>query len=429
MADPRYKNAPYRAVHYNANGHAQSRNFKTRKEAEAFLKKVNKDLAFRESITKSGVTFRAAVPAFQEKKETDGRLKKERSIQTFRGDIAIANELFGDCYLENINEDIVKKSLATSGYSPSVQRKVKQIVIGVLEKACADGFILSVPVIHFDIPNSEGPRKRKGSNKEFVGDNWMTDEEIAIYEAECAKTYTPKKYTKHAGEVIPAHPAGLRLLLILHTGLRSGEALALTWDDFDERSKSLTISKNVARSNGQRIIQSPKTKSGRRIIVLNKKALADIRALREVFNTQTVVLEEKEIADCEAAKRQYEGHQLKERLKEIADTYKGYREQHKFICGATVFPFGGASHANTLDAHNRICKAIKLSHSVNVHGLRHSYVTHYYNTHCTDPDFDLAKFSQELGHASPRTTMEIYRHLDFTKVLHTARTEEELPDF
>ena len=49
----------------------------------------------------------------------------------------------------------------------------------------------------------------------------MRDDEIRAYEEECKETYVPKKYTKYAGQE-----------LMVHTGLRVGEALALTWADY-----------------------------------------------------------------------------------------------------------------------------------------------------------------------------------------------------
>ena len=49
------------------------------------------------------------------------------------------------------------------------------------------------------------------------------------------------------------HPAGYKLLFILHTGLRLGEALALTWNDYDEDSKTLMIDKNTVYIDGKKI--------------------------------------------------------------------------------------------------------------------------------------------------------------------------------
>ena len=69
------------------------------------------------------------------------------------------------------------------------------------------------------------------------------------------------------------HTAGYKLLFILHTGLRVGEALALTWADYDDYSKTILIDKNMVYVDGEKITQTPKTESGERVIILNKQAV------------------------------------------------------------------------------------------------------------------------------------------------------------
>ena len=77
-------------------------------------------------------------------------------------------------------------------------------------------------------------------------------------------------------------------------------------------------------------------------------------------------------------------------------------------------------------------KASDRAHSagaVTVHGLQHTYATHYYIKHKNDPDFDLATFSKSIGHSSIRTTMEIYAHLDMTQNRFVQRSIDDLKDF
>lgn len=75
-------------------------------------------------------------------------------------------------------------------------------------------------------------------------------------------------------------PHSLLFRLILSTGIRIGEALALTKADIDFENCKLTINKNVAFINGKRIVQdTPKSEAGNRIIPIP----ADIcRELKEI---------------------------------------------------------------------------------------------------------------------------------------------------
>ena len=43
--------------------------------------------------------------------------------------------------------------------------------------------------------------------------------------------------------------------MILETGLRAGEALALEWGDIDEEKRTLKVTKNMVRVDGKNIVQ------------------------------------------------------------------------------------------------------------------------------------------------------------------------------
>lgn len=57
---------------------------------------------------------------------------------------------------------------------------------------------------------------------------------------------------------------------LLNTGLRIGEALALTWDDIDFENRTIKIDKAVCCVNNQMILGEPKTENGYRAIMMNK---------------------------------------------------------------------------------------------------------------------------------------------------------------
>ena len=89
---------------------------------------------------------------------------------------------------------------------------------------------------------------------------------------------------------------GWGAVLILETGLRAGEALALEWGDIEEEKRTLKVNKNMVRVGGKNIVQrTTKTESGKRTIPLNSRAMEAIRHLKAqrivgclfVFATQT----------------------------------------------------------------------------------------------------------------------------------------------
>jgi len=314
--------------------------------------------------------------------------------------------------------------LAKQGYSESIMTKAKQAVGSILKMAAAKHYLDSVPVIDVIIPSA----KNQDADR-LAKNNWMRDDEIRAYEEECKRTYVPKKYTKYAGKELLYHTAGYKLLFILHTGLRVGEALALTWADYDDYSKTILIDKNMVYVDGEKITQTPKTESGERVIILNKQAVMDLQMLRKQFDEQSEIIDQRMAEELRQAELDYAGPEQKSAKRVIKEKYDAIRREHKYICGSSNFPFGSGVSCSTSQGHRKICKKIGLTHKVTVHGLRHTYVTHYYIKHKNDPDFDLATFSKSIGHSSIRTTMEIYAHLDMTQNRFVQRSMEDLKDF
>lgn len=419
------RKSKWKATVSDSRGKRITRYFKTEKEAKAFLRDVNSDATTLKSLIDSGVTFNAFSEVFLGEKKKENM--KATAYKALEYNVSIACDMVGKSKLSDIDSDMVQLmlyDLAAKGYSESIMNKAKMAVFSILKMAAAKHYIDSVPVCNVTIPHAKKQDEDRQAKK-----NWMRDDEIALYEAECKRTYVPQKYTKYAGQTLMVHNAGYKLLFILHTGIRLGEALALTWADYDEYSKTVSIDKNMVYLDGEKLTQTPKTESGERIIILNRQAAADLEMLRKQFDEQTADIEQRRDAELQEAEVQYSGSEQKSAKLRIKEKYAAIEREHKYICGSSTFPYGSGSGSGTNQTHKKICKAIGLTHDVTVHGLRHTYVTHYYLHHKNDPDFDLATFSKSIGHSSIRTTMEIYAHLDMTENRFVARTMQDLKEF
>lgn len=197
-------------------------------------------------------------------------------------------------------------------------------------------------------------KNSNSSQKEDV--KIYTDEEIQKIKSEI------NRKTKN-GKLI--YPYGKLYILILNTGMRIGEALALDKSDIDFKSKTISISKNMVmgtKDDGyqSKVQNSTKTSSGKRTISMNKAAITAAKELVEIFpETSALVLNKN-------------GKRVS--LQNAEKTFK------QILTSAGV------------DGDGRSC-----------HALRHTFATKMF-----EAKKDAKIVSHMLGHRSVSTTYDIY---------------------
>jgi integrase len=163
--------------------------------------------------------------------------------------------------------------------------------------------------------------------------------------------------------------------LLATTGLRLGEALALTWDDIDIQAAQLRVTKNYSKvGRGEWAIADPKTKRSRRTVPLAPQ-LAD--ALLELQARQ-------------AQERQAAGELWADDDAVFADEYG-----RRYEPTAVSAPF------------KRALKEAGLAETLRVHDLRHGFATQLLRE-----GVPLVHISKLLGHSTLAITADLYTHLD-----------------
>ena len=61
--------------------------------------------------------------------------------------------------------------------------------------------------------------------------------------------------------------------LELTTGLRRGELLALLWTDLDAEGRTISVTKQVNRINGELVVSAPKTQNSVRTLAIPQQAV------------------------------------------------------------------------------------------------------------------------------------------------------------
>ena len=174
-------------------------------------------------------------------------------------------------------------------------------------------------------------------------------------------------------------------VLIANTGLRSGEALGLTWDKINFKTKTLTVSQNASRiknrdginaHGSKQIIVSTKTRSGTRQVPLNDKALAALSHLKELHDRKRI-------------------------------------HSNFVICTSTGKMVVQSSFYHIFQNMQRSLGITP----VTIHALRHTFASQL-----IEANVDIKVVSQLLGHSSVKITYDTYVHTSLDRAFSAVQT-------
>ncbi|MDO4924704.1 MAG: site-specific integrase [Turicibacter sp.] len=165
----------------------------------------------------------------------------------------------------------------------------------------------------------------------------------------------------------------LPFLISLHTGMRRGEVLGLTWDNIDFNSKRITIEKQLQRQgNGTLLLVSTKTDSSIRKFKMTSSLYTALQKASEDFRIN------------------------QERYGEYF--YKG----NDFVC---CNEDGSPINPQSLSLYFRkVSKRLDIPFSF--HDLRHTHATML-----LEADVNMKVIQERLGHSNISTTFNVYSHL------------------
>ena len=169
------------------------------------------------------------------------------------------------------------KPLARSGL-----KKLIQIIRPCMNKAVKDGIIQNNPANDVVIPSDS--YIKTSTRKQLT----LSDEQIEEFKNAALARYKNGEYKSRDALV---------LMIILNLGLRAGEALALEWNNIDYENKLMYIN-NTVQSNiydvktkklYNRVKESPKTKSGIRVLKLNDTTIFYLKELQAYDKRKNII--------------------------------------------------------------------------------------------------------------------------------------------
>lgn len=169
--------------------------------------------------------------------------------------------------------------------------------------------------------------------------------------------------------------------LLIYTGARKGELLALSWDDIDLNCNTLRLWKTLFQVDGGYLLQTPKTKESKRIISLD---------------THTVTL------------------LRKWRVSQAEDVLSGFSKKSPDMFIFTREDGSPLRLAYPNEKLNIMIKKHSL-HQLTIHGLRHTHASLLFEAGAS-----IKEVQERLGHSDIKMTMNIYTHVTDTVKEQTA---------
>jgi len=170
-------------------------------------------------------------------------------------------------------------------------------------------------------------------------------------------------------------------ITLLYTGMRFGEAAALTWRDVDPDARTLTISRSLERVEaGEPVFSDPKTYASARTLRIPATLVDFLRAHRMAQGQEKL----------DAREKQADG--------EIVDRY---RDHDLIFCSAFGAPL---KCRNLYESCQRVVRRLQLPHA-SPHTCRHTAATNMLQA-----GVPLNEVSYILGHAGVDVTAKVYAH-------------------
>ncbi|KQL33339.1 site-specific integrase [Psychrobacillus sp. FJAT-21963] len=329
--------------------------FKTRKEAELALARIKLDVAKGTYHQKRAETYQEIYELWiKQYEKTVEESTFIKTISIFKNHILPA---MGAYKIEKIHVDICQKHLDEWASKLKKFRMVKAYAAKVLNFAIKRGYIQTNPFAYVDLPTNIS--KKFGGADEDEPENFYTREQLREF-LSCLERENN-------------HKAYVLFRLLAFSGMRRGEALALTWNDLDFTKNELRINKALSLGKDNRLyVKSTKTGVAR-TISMDPKTMA--------------VLKE----------------------------WKKKQKQEYLKLGFNISKPNGLVFSNEKNEFLQPTKLrkwiiqvqtkYKLS-IITTHGLRH--------THCSllfEAKVSLKEVQDRLGHSDIKTTMNIYAHV------------------
>ncbi|WP_153721059.1 site-specific integrase [Sporosarcina cascadiensis] len=329
--------------------------FKTKKEAELALARIKLEIDKGTFRKKQVETYQEIYDLWviqYEKTVEESSFVKTTGL--FRNHILPA---MGEYKIEKIHVDVCQKHVDEWAVKLKRFHMVKAYAAKVLDFAIKRGYIQTNPFTHVDMPTAASKKATVNSEEEL--ENFYTREQLIEFLSCLEKENNYKAY--------------VFFRLLAFSGIRKGEAFALTWNDLNFTTNEIRINKALSRGKASKLyVKSTKTGIAR-TIKMEEKTMAVLKEWKKKQKQDYLALG---------------FNTLNPKQLVFSNEYNEYMQPTK-----------------TRKWILHVQDKYKLG-TITTHGLRH--------THCSllfEAGANLKEVQDRLGHSDVKTTMDIYTHV------------------
>lgn len=327
------------------------RGFKTLKEAKLEFARLKLEVdqgTFNKIIAETyNDTYNLWVVQYEKTVEESTFIK---TIRIFKNHIL---PTLGEYKIDKLNVELCQRAVNEWADKLKNFKMVKAYASKIVDFAIKRNYTKSNPFTLIELP------KKRVQNAQQKFENFYTKDELIEFLSRLEKEDNYKAFTFFR--------------LLSYTGMRKGEALALTWKDIDFDNQELSITKAIARGKDNKLyIKSTKTGTSR-----------------------TIKIDEETLS--------------------ILDTWRKKQQKDYLILGFNTNNPDQLIFSNTSNEYLQPTKTRQwilqiqekyILKKVTTHGLRH--------THCSllfEAGVSIKEVQDRLGHSDVKTTMDIYAHV------------------
>lgn len=365
------------------------RGFKTKKEAQLEAAKVEQEIEDNTFVYKDSMTYQQA---YDEWWGPHSKTLKPSTRYTLT--IKFKKHIlprFGHMKLKDISKTYCQKMIDEMATQVNSVMDFKIQANQVFKYAEREGYINKNPMASVVIPKKE---------EDFLAEdekiNFWTKEQINKFLTLAKKEMDRQDF--------------VMFYLLLYTGMRKGELLALEWDDIDFSQQSILIRQTLFFKDKKEVMQKVKTYQARTIHI-DEDTLKSLRKWgvqqREwllgygITKTPKNVLTREDMRPLRLA---YPNDKLKSFIKNHNQSYNEQIDLLKKEIEA-VHQSGNTKEVDKLQSFLQKAQN-ELLPNITVHGFRHTHASILFEAKAT-----LKEVQERLGHKDIQTTMNIYTHV------------------